>query len=116
MGTNKTKHLQKEVKDYLAKLKWSQKRFAREWYVEYHEIDNEDEMKSFQEKVKKDLSRDTTKAELLQSYLEFITQHDEFAKLDCVYQPYKSNGLLSTGIESGMAKISQGIEKQLLSD
>ena len=116
MGTNRTKSLQTEIKEYLVKLNWSQKRFAREWYAEHFDINHDDEIKNFEEKVKKDLSRATVKPELLLAYRDFITQSDQFKKLDLVYHPYISNSTLSQGIESGMAAISQNIEKLLLDD
>ncbi len=116
MGTNETKDLQNEIKKNLAQLSWSQKRFARELYTDRFDVDHDDELISFQEKIKKDLSRPTIKPALLKTYLDFITQHDDFKKQDLIYRPYQPSSELSECMTKGMAKISNDIEKLLLDD
>ncbi|OPX56543.1 hypothetical protein SAMN02745127_01817 [Oceanospirillum multiglobuliferum] len=109
MGTTET---QVEIKRLLGKLKWSQKRLGREFYYAKHEYENDpNEIIRYEEKVKKDLSRESTKLEVLQSYLDIIAQHNEFQKLDLVIPIYKRSSILSEEMEMGMADISELINK-----
>lgn len=109
MGTTE---LQDEIKRLLAKLKWSQKRLGEEFYYAKHEFEEDDcELVRHQEKAKKDLSRSTTKPEVLQSYLDLIVQHHEFEKLDIAVPVYQKSGILSAEMEVGMARISELVGK-----
>ena len=105
MGTTE---LQVEIKRLLDSLKWSQKRLGREFYYAKHEFeDDESEIKRYEEKAKKDLSRESTKPGVLQSYLRIIVQHDEFKKLSLVIPIYQKNSKLSPTFESEMENISK---------
>ncbi len=106
-----TIELQKEIKSILAKLKWSQKRLGREYYIVKNEFDDDDEIKKYEEKVKKDLSRETTKSELLIAYLEVISQHQEFQNLNVMIPTYCKSEVLSDTMEHGMSNISKLITK-----
>ncbi|REL26204.1 hypothetical protein DXX93_06140 [Thalassotalea euphylliae] len=106
-----TEELQHEIKSLLAKLNWSQKRLGSEVYLAKYDDEDEYEIKRYEEKVKKDLSRRTTKPELLMSYLEIISQHNELKKLDLIVPSYCRSGLLSNTIENGMSDISKLISK-----
>lgn len=109
MGTGE---LQEEIKRLLGKLKWSQKRLGREFYWAKHDDeDDPDEISRYEEKAKKDLSRKSTRPELLQSYLDLIVQHNEFEKLDIIVPVYQKSGCLSEGMECGMVKISKIISE-----
>ena len=103
--------MQKEIKKLLAKLKWSQKRLGREFYIAKHEYDDDDEIRKHEEKVKKDLSRSSTNSELLLSYLDVIYHHAECQNLDVVIPSYYKSGVLSNTMETGMLKISKSIGK-----
>jgi hypothetical protein len=109
-----TIELQNEIKSLIAKLKWSQKRLGREFCIAIHDYDNDDEIRRYEEKVKKDLSRSTTKPELLLSYLEVISQHSEFENLDLVIPFYRKSGVLSDVTEKGMNSISKSISNLIL--
>lgn len=106
MGTTE---LQNEIKSLIAKLKWSQKRLGREFYIAKHDYDDDDEIRRYEEKVKKDLTRNSTKPELLLSYLKVISQHNEFKNLDIVIPFYHESGELSDVMEKGMNKISKSV-------
>jgi hypothetical protein len=106
-----TIELQNEIKSILAKLKWSQKRLGREFYIAKHDYDNDDEIRQYEEKVRKDLSRKTTKPELLASYLKVISQHKEFENLNIVIPSYYKSGVLSDAMELGMSNVSKLISK-----
>jgi len=55
------KKKQEKLKFWISKFGWSQNEFARSFYVANNETDVETEIKSFEEKFKKHLSRTTTK-------------------------------------------------------
>lgn len=75
-----TSEVQNQIKSILTTLGWSQKRLARELYMEEHDYDDEDEIKKYEEKLKKSLTRKTTKVELLLGYLSFLNNHSEFSE------------------------------------
>lgn len=106
-----TAELQEESKKLLGKLKWSQKRLGRELYYVKHNDDDAVEISRYEEKVKKDLVRKSTKPEVLQTYLNIIIKHDEFQKLDIIVPTYQRIGVLSDNMESGMYSISKLVSK-----
>ncbi|MBF4312868.1 hypothetical protein EAY03_24195, partial [Vibrio anguillarum] len=87
--------IQNEIKSLLDLLGWSQKKLARELYVEEFEYDDELEIRRYEEKVKKALSRSTTKVELLRGYLNFINSHPTFSKKRLVLNNFHSRECLS---------------------
>ncbi len=75
-------NLQREIKEILKTLGWSVRRFASKFVIDTSDRDvPENEVFSFQEKVKKQLKRTTTKREKLNDYLIFIKKSDEYSKL-----------------------------------
>lgn len=102
----KTAELQSEIKGILATLKWSQKKFARVVYAETNDIDNDDEIARFEESLKKELSRPTTKPERLVEYLKILSLQDEFQKSGMILPVYSKSGLLSEAMEQGIKDIS----------
>lgn len=114
MGTISTSELQKHIKNIISKLGWSQNRLAREIYTETHDYDDEDEIKRFEGKLKKDLNRNTIKPELLEGYLEVISQHREFESINIFIPRYIASGKLSDSMESGMEKISKSISELIV--
>ncbi len=108
-----TKDLQIEIKSMIRKLKWTQKRLAREIYTETHEYDNDIEIGRFEESLKKDLSRDSTKPERLMEYMKIISRHDDFKKLDLIIPVYVSTETLSPLMKDEMKRISSYINSLL---
>ncbi|TEW52651.1 hypothetical protein [Psychromonas algicola] len=108
-----TLELQNEIKKIIGELGWSQKRLGREIYIATFDDDNDDEIKKFEEKIKKDLSRKTIAPQKLKGYLEIISRHHEFEKLDIILPIYKKSHVLSNTIQTGMMKISKEIHKNL---
>ncbi|TMP39936.1 hypothetical protein CWB96_22735 [Pseudoalteromonas citrea] len=104
MGTTE---LQEEIKRLLGKLKWSQKKLGRELYHAKYDDDDFVEISRYEEKVKKDLIRKSTKTEVLESYMDIIVKHEEFQKLDIMVPTYQKTGVLSERMESGMNNISR---------
>lgn len=63
---------QEELKTWLKKIGWSQKRFARSYYYDFNDTDIEEEVLQFEEKFKKQISRKTTSVELVDQYLKYL--------------------------------------------
>jgi hypothetical protein len=103
--------LKKEIKLLLEKLNWSLPKLAEVIYVEKFDDDEvQDEViaiKKFESKLKKQLSRKTTKSGLLKEYLLIISHHSDFSKLGLVTPYYTKSKKLSNTMESGMQNISK---------
>ncbi|OOE91745.1 hypothetical protein BZG76_10250 [Salinivibrio sp. AR647] len=111
MGTKQESHeLFLQIKGLLAELGWTQNRFARILYSELHEWDDEDEIFRFQEKLKKELQRPTTKPDRLKVYLDVMMRHPEAKKLDVVMNRYIPQGSISSSLSKGMKDISSEID------
>ncbi|WP_323751454.1 hypothetical protein [Marinobacter sp.] len=108
--------LQREIKFLIAKLGWSQNRLARELYTALNNWDDEDEIQSFQERLKKELQRKTTKTEKLKKYILIIIRHPEAQKIDVIANQYVGAGYISHSLEDGMAKISESLDRSLASE
>jgi len=111
MGTKQESiELQAQIKKLIVELGWSQNRLARILYTELNEWDDEDEIAKFQEKLKKELQRTTTKVERLRIYLDVIFRHPEAQKLDVVLNKYIPQNSISSSLSEAMADISQEID------
>lgn len=74
--------LQKEIKETLQAIGWSTPTFSSKYIIDTTEFDVEEhEVLKFQNKVKKQLNRPTTKEQVLIKYLAFIKESDEFLKM-----------------------------------
>lgn len=107
MGTTE---LQKEIKSVIATIGWNQNKLALVLYTELHDTDVEEEINRFKERVKKDLSRSSTKEEKLKNYLDIISQHPDFIKNNLVNNNFKSCGQISSFIEKEMQNLSKKID------
>lgn len=111
MGTKHESHeLLLQIKRLIAELGWTQNRLARILYSALHEWDDEDEICRFQEKLKKELQRPTTKADRLKVYLDVMVRHPETQKLDVVMNRYIPQGSISSSLSKGMKDISSEID------
>lgn len=114
MGTKKeTLELQYQIKQLLSQLKWSQNGFARIVFTELNDIDNEEEIIKFQEKLKKELQRETTKPERLKEYLNIIFRHMEYEKIDLFFNKNSSVSSIDPDIVIEMVEISKEIDRML---
>ncbi|MCQ4256496.1 hypothetical protein [Stutzerimonas stutzeri] len=117
MGTE-TEQLQREIKRLIRQMGWSQKRLARELLAMTDEGDcaNEEEVGQFEERVKKHLSRSTTKPELLQRYLHQLHQHDAFESLKVVVPYFVPAEGFNINFVKGMQAISMRLDEQPFKD
>jgi transcriptional regulator with XRE-family HTH domain len=115
MGTEKTRELQTIIKELCTRAGWSQKRLAREIYIASQEYDDEDdiEINRFEEKLKKALSRPTTKPEQLQHYLDVMRDMTAIEKTDLIVPQYHSSKVLEPELEKAMLEISKELTKKL---
>lgn len=109
MGTKSTQELQKIIKDLCSRAGLSQKELARRIYREENEIDNEDEIRHFEERFKKDLTRPTTQPNRLLQYLDTMRQIPAIEKADLVIPKYYSTNKLDKELEKAISQISKGI-------
>jgi nitrate/nitrite-specific signal transduction histidine kinase len=112
MGTiSETIQLQETIKQMIGELGWSQNQLARNIYTEIHEIDDEDEILNFQERVKKELQRSTTKPDKLRKYLSIICNHHEAERIDVALSKHVPLGYISESLSKKMKVISQEADK-----
>ncbi len=113
MGTE-THRLQKEIKRLIKRLGWSQKRLARELQA----VEDDDgcatnqEVKQYEERVKKHLNRPTVSSELLERYLQQIQEHEDFRKLDVFLSHCHIDEEFSEEFVQGMRRISTMLDEQ----
>lgn len=111
MGTNrKTVELQRQIKSLIAELGWSQNQLARNIYTELHEWDDDEEILVFQERLKKELQRPTTKPEKIEKYISIIVSHPDAKRLDTSFNKYVPAGAISDALSRGMSEISREID------
>lgn len=76
------KNKQLEIKHICKTLEWSYINFSGKYLIDTNDYDVEEyEIKKFNEKFKKQLSRKTTSIEILEKYIKFIKQTDEYNHL-----------------------------------
>lgn len=105
---------QKELKDCITKIGMTQK-----YFIEQYCIDNfnftEEEIIQYYEKFKKEITRETTKIEVLNKYFEFLYSLDEFKKVGYI-KPIciKRDDLFDEDFNKRMKEISKEISMKLL--
>lgn len=116
MGTNSdTYELQEQIRSLISKLGWTQNRLAREIYVELNEWEDPEDVRRFQEKLKKELQRPTTKPDRLKEYLRIICNHNEAKSLSFsfVLNQYVQSIEFSESFKTAMEDISLEIDEKL---
>ncbi|RKQ61355.1 hypothetical protein C8E02_1126 [Vogesella indigofera] len=106
---------QAEIKGLLQELGWSQAKFCGEYFDLSDEFGDgfsgheDEELTRLQHRFKKELTRQTTKPERLQTYIDFILAHDEYRgsliKPRMVYKPYDKQTMAT------IQKMSQALTK-----
>lgn len=105
---------QKELKDWIIKIGMNQKYFIEQYCVDNFNFTDE-EITQYYEKFKKEISRKTTKIEVLDKYLEFLYSLEEFKKVGYVKPFYiKRDDLFNEEFNKKMKKISEEITKKLV--
>ena len=113
MGTERTLELQKAIESLIARVGWSRKALARQLHWELNDTDNEEELIRFEERLKKELTRPTTKPELLEHYLDVLRQLPDVEKAGLVVPQYVATKHLDPDIESILLDLSKDLSKSL---
>jgi len=73
---------QREIKQMLKQIRWSQRKFSGKYCIDEssHDIE-EGEINKFQGAFKKQLRRTATKVEILDKYITFIKNTEEYKKI-----------------------------------
>jgi elongation factor P--beta-lysine ligase len=87
------------------------RRNTQHW--ELNDTDDEEELRRFEERLKKELTRSTTKPELLEHYLDVIRQLPECEKAGLVIPQYIDSKHLDSEIEEALRNISSDLSKSL---
>lgn len=114
MGTNEVRELQKAIKDLCARVGWSQKALARHLHYELSDNDNEKEIRRAEERIKKDLSRESTDPERLRHYLEVIRHLPDIQKAGLVIPMYHPSAALRPELENALTELSAEISRKLV--
>lgn len=102
------------LKQLIKKLGWSQKKFSRRFFWEIYDSDNETEIKQFEEKFKKQISRKSTNEKLIDSYIDFLFSLEEAAQLEYKRPCNFSEFDFSKEFNRKMKQISKNINDQIL--
>lgn len=113
MGTERTKELQQAIHSIIDRVGWSRKALARQLHWELHDTDDDEEIRLFEERLKKELTRPTTKPELLEYYLDVLRRLPEVERADLVAPQYMPSTRLGAGIESALKDLSKGLSESL---
>lgn len=98
---------QEELKTWLKKIGLSQNQFADIFLLEHDDNCTEEEIRIFREKFKKQLNRDTTKSELLTTYLNYLFSMEKFKEAGYFRPQCTSEGILEPETVKMMRKISK---------
>lgn len=112
MENTNIKSKQAELKNLIKKIGISQAKFARRVFCNISDSDDEKEMNLFCEKFKKHLNRNAS-IEVLETYLEFLYEQNEFIKLDLIKPKFYYDESFDADFIKKMKQISKSISKNL---
>jgi nitrate/nitrite-specific signal transduction histidine kinase len=104
---------QTKLKEQIRKLFKSEKSFAEQYYMSEKKCDDDEELKNYYEKFKKHVRRDTTKIEVIDAYLTFLYNSDEFRKNSQIKPQFYFGDELRDKFNQEMKKISKKITKSI---
>ncbi len=106
--SNDIKEKQDELKNWITKIGMTQKYFIEQYCIDNFNFTDE-EIEQYYEKFKKELTRNTTKKEVLDKYFEFLYSLEEFKKIGYVKPFYIDDGTFDKDFNARMKKISKMI-------
>lgn len=106
--SNNIKEKQKDLKEWITKIGMNQKYFIEQYCIDNFNFTDE-EIEQYYEKFKKEITRTTTKIEVLDKYFEFLYSLDEFKKVGYVKPFYIDDGTFDKNFNEKMKKISENI-------
>jgi hypothetical protein len=109
------KQKQAELKEWLKKLGLSQNIFGERLFYHVNESDNEEEINQFIERFKKAINRDSTDIKLIETYLEFLFEQNEFMKLGLIKSTFYYEDEFTEDFNWRMKNISKNITERIVS-
>lgn len=111
-----TKELQDQIKSVSARLNWKIPKLAEILFVATNDeqCDEEVEVKLFYEKLKGQLKRNKTSPELLNNYLNIITNHPDYIKSDIVVPKYITTDKISQSLRDAIEITSEDITQRVV--
>lgn len=110
------KKLQGEIKKLIRQMGWTQARAARCIYCELNELDDDTEIRRYEESFKKQLNRPTTSAEYLKRVYDILCRQRPARDLRKIKPTYVPGPSLHPAIQDGMLKISQEFDREVEGD
>lgn len=105
-----------ELVKWIKKLGFTNNIFAeRAFYYLNDDSDDQQEIKKFQSKFNKLLQRDTTKIELIETYLDILYEQPEFTQLGYIKPKNYFKDEFDNSFNTKMKEISQDITEELTS-
>ena len=114
-----TEELQSQIKSVIAALNWKLPKLAEVLFVAMNDddiYDEQSEVNAFYEKLRGHLKRKTTPPELLNNYLNIITNHPEYIKSDTVVTKYVKYSGISDDVRSDIEAVSKAITLRVKND
>ncbi len=90
--SNNIKEKQEELKIWITKSGMTQKSFIGHYCNEFFSHYAEEDIEKYYDKFKKEITRTTTKIEILDKYFEFLYSLDEFKKVGYIKPFYVDDG------------------------
>ena len=106
---NKLIDKQTELKQWIKKIFKSQKYFAEQYYIEIYVNYDEIDLKQFFERLKKEINRNTTNIEIIEKYLKFIFDSEEFKNSEFIKPNFYFEDNFSNKFNKRMKEISKNI-------
>lgn len=110
---NTIEEKQKELKIWITKIGMTQKYFIGQYCNDIFENYLDEEREQYYEKFKKELTRKTTKIEVLDKYFKYLYNLDEFEKAGYVKPFYINDDIFDDEFNNRMRKISKNITDKL---
>ncbi|WP_066402380.1 hypothetical protein [Aliarcobacter cryaerophilus] len=107
--SNNIKEKQEELKIWITKSGMTQKSFIGHYCNEFFSHYAEEDIEKYYDKFKKEITRTTTKIEILDKYFEFLYSLDEFKKVGYIKPFYVDDGKFDKYFNERMKKISKMI-------
>lgn len=108
------KDKQNELKDWITKIGMTQKYFIGQYSIDNFYNCTDDEIDQYYEKFKKELSRKSTKIEVLEKYFSYLYDLEEFKKIGYIKPTFISSDCFSEDFDEKMKNISKMITEELV--
>ncbi len=102
-----------ELRNWIKKIGLTEKYFSEQYYIETYEDINEKEINRFYQKFKGQMKRDTTSTEIIELYMNYLFDMEEFKALNYVKPNYIMDDNFSKEFNNKMKNISILINNKL---